>query len=91
MSFSKCSQKLLHHDKRSATDALKTALKRVIQKITEATGDLTGNKIVDKITKIPKTSPQNNFEIVTNGHEITRERCISQEKRQQIINDLKLI
>ena len=91
MSFSKYSQKLLHHDKQSATDALKTTFKRAIQKITEATGDLIGNKIVDKITKIPKTSPQNNFEIVTNGHEITRERYISQEKRQQVINDIKLI
>ena len=32
-------QKLLDHAKKSARDALKTSLKRVIQKIAEATGD----------------------------------------------------
>ena len=31
---------------------LKTASKRAIQKTAEATGDLIGNKIVDKITKV---------------------------------------
>ena len=35
-------------------DAAKTASKRVVQKTTEATGDLTGNKIADKITSIGK-------------------------------------
>ena len=44
------SQKLLHHVKQSATDALKTTSKRVIQKTAEKTRDLTGNKIVDKNT-----------------------------------------
>ena len=37
----------------STTDALETALK--IQEIAEATGDLIGNKIANKITKITKT------------------------------------
>ena len=41
---SKCSQKLLDHDKQSATDAFKTSSKRVIQKTTKATGDLIGYK-----------------------------------------------
>ena len=36
----------------STTDALETALK--IQEIAEATGDLIGNKIANKITKITK-------------------------------------
>ena len=36
----KCSQKLFDHAKQSATDALKTTSKRVIQKTTEANGDL---------------------------------------------------
>ena len=43
-------QKLLDSAKKSRTDAIKTASKKVIQKIVEATGDLTGNKIADKIT-----------------------------------------
>ena len=32
-----------------------TASKRVVQKIAEATGDLIGNKIADKITSLGKT------------------------------------
>ena len=39
------SQKLLHHTKKSARDTLKTVPKRAIQKTSEATGDLIGNKI----------------------------------------------
>ena len=50
----KCSQKLLHSAKKSTTDAIKTASKRAIQKIAEATGDLIGNKMADKITSVSK-------------------------------------
>ena len=56
------SQKHLDHDKKSARDGLKTALKRAIQKDSEATGDLMGNKIADKITRVLKTPPQNTSE-----------------------------
>ena len=49
-SFSgKYSQKLLDYTEQSATDALKTFSKKVIQKTAEATGDLIGNKIVIKL------------------------------------------
>ena len=48
----KHSQKLLYHTKQYATDTLKTSSKRVVQKITEATGDLISNKIATKITKV---------------------------------------
>ena len=37
--------------KPSATEALKTSSKRVIQKTTVATGDFIGNKIADKLQK----------------------------------------
>ena len=47
---SKYSQKLLDHAKQSVTDALKTTSKRIIQKTAEATDDLIGNKIADRIT-----------------------------------------
>ena len=47
---SKYSQKLLDHAKQYATDAFKTASKRVIQKTAETTGDLIGKKVADKIT-----------------------------------------
>ena len=46
--------KLLDSAKKSTTDAIKTALKRAMQKIAEATGDLSGNKIADKITSVSK-------------------------------------
>ena len=61
----KYGQKITDH----ATDALKITSKRVIQKTTEATGDLIGNKIPDKITKISKTSQQNYSETVTNDND----------------------
>ena len=48
----KYGQKLLDNAKKSATDAIKTASKRVIQKTAETTGDLIGNKIADKIMSI---------------------------------------
>ena len=51
---SKYSQKLLHHVRQSATEALKTPSKRVIQKTAEATGNLVGNKIVEEVKKYRK-------------------------------------
>ena len=50
----KYSQKLIDIAKKSTTDVIKTASKRAIQKTAEATGDLIGNKIADKITSISK-------------------------------------
>ena len=48
----KYGQTLLDSAKKSTTDAIKTASKRAIKKKAEATGDLIGNKIADKITSI---------------------------------------
>ena len=48
----KYGQKLLDSAKKSATDTIKTASERVIQKTAEATGDLIGNKIADNITML---------------------------------------
>ena len=50
----KHSQKLLDHAKQSVTDALRTNSKGVIQKAAEATGDLIGNNIANRITKVSK-------------------------------------
>ena len=47
----KYSQKLLGYTKQSPSDPLKTTFKKAIKKTPEATGDLTGNEIVDKISK----------------------------------------
>ena len=58
---------------------------RVIQKTAEATSDLTPNKIANKITKVSRSSPQNNSETITNEHdkEIPKERYISSDKKTQ--------
>ena len=80
---SKYGQKLLDHAKQPATDALKTASKRAIQKIAEATGDLIGNEIADKITRVSKTSPQNNSE--TNEEKILRERYLQKKDRKLLM------
>ena len=50
----KYGQKLLDNAKKPTTDILKTASERAIQKTAEATGDLIGNKIADKITSVSK-------------------------------------
>ena len=87
----KYSQKLLDSAKKSTTDGIKTASKRVIKKTAEATGDLIGNKIADKITNTSKKSSrelQNNE--ANNEIEIPKERYVSLEKRQQIIDELML-
>ena len=70
-------KKLMDTTTKTGMDAVKTASKRVVQKTAEATGDLIGNKIVDKITSIGKPKE-------------TEETYIPPEKRQQIIDDLKL-
>ena len=50
----KFGQKLLNSAEKSTTDVIKTASKRAIQKTAEATCDLIGNKIADKITSVSK-------------------------------------
>ena len=83
-------QKLVDTAKKSATDALKIASARAIQKTAEASGDLVGNKTADKITsisKIPASEPHSNA--VSN--EIPKERYIFPQERQKIIDELRLI
>ena len=48
--------KLLDSAKKSTTVAIKTASKRAVRKIADATGDLIGNKIADKITIVSQKS-----------------------------------
>ena len=79
--------------KKSTTNAIKTASKIVNQKIAEAAGNSFGDKTADKITNIFKKSSrelhsQNNK--TNNEIEIPKERYISPEKRQRIIDELRL-
>ena len=88
----KYGERLLDSAKKSTTDAIKTAQKKAIQKPAEATGDLIGNKIADKITGVSK-KPSNNNNNNNEDVEITaqKKRYISPEERQQIIKELRLI
>ena len=75
----KYSQKSLDYVKQSATDVLKNASKRAIQKKSAANGNLIGNKVANKVTKVSRGSPQNDSETVTSEHDkqIPEERYIS--------------
>ena len=68
---------------KTGIDAAKTASKRVAQKTAEATGDLIGNKIVHKFTSARKSKEDDKAKKV-------EEIYIRPEKRQQVIDDLKL-
>ena len=56
----------------------KTAGKKILKETAKATGDLIGNKIADKITS------------ASVNNEIPKDRYISLNKRQRIIDELKL-
>ena len=56
----------------------KTAGKRILKESAKATGDLIGNKIADKITA------------KSIKHDVTNERYVPPEERQEIINKLRL-
>ena len=71
---------------KTGTDAAKTGSKRVIRKNAEATGDLIENKIADKITSAGKTKNKGKEDKTNKIEDI----YIPLEKRQQIINDLRL-
>ena len=58
-------------------------LKRVVQKTAEAFGDLIGNKIADKITSAGKSKEDDKTKKI-------QEIYIPPEKRQQVIDELRL-
>ena len=87
----KYNQKLLDSAKKSTTDAIKTPSKRAIQKTAEATGDLIGNKITS-ISKSPRNaSKELHSKTGANEIEIPKERYISPEEKQKIIDELRLV
>ena len=59
----------------------------MIQKTADATDDFIGNKNADRITRASKTFLKSDLE--TNKEEIIREKYISPELRQKIIDDLR--
>ena len=79
---SKYGKRLINTATKTRIDAAKTASKRVVQKTSEGTKDLIGNKIADQITSIGKPKEKEKKEI--------EEIYLPPEKRQQIIDDLQL-
>ena len=62
-------------------NAIKTTSKRALQKTAEATSDLIGNKIADKITSISKSPKELHLKTNENEIEILKKRYISPEKK----------
>ena len=85
----KYGKELMDAATKTGIDAAKTASKRVIQKTAEATGDLTANKIADKITSVGKSKSKQKKDERKEMNQ-TEEIYIPPEKRQKIINDLRL-
>ena len=84
LSFAKkFGNKLMDTASKTGIDAAKTSSKRVVQKTAEATGDLFGNKIADKITSIGKPKEKEKTKEV-------EEIYIPPKERQQIIDDVRL-
>ena len=84
----KYGKKILDNSKDFAgKDFAKIVGKKVLTKSAEATGDLIGNKIADRITKSARNKEQKEDDRIM---EETQEIKIPPEKREQIIRDLKL-
>ena len=83
----KYSEKRIVNAKQSATGALKTTSKRVIQNTVEAISDLIGNKIANGITKVSRSLPQNNSETISNKHdkEILKKDIYLQKKDRKLL------
>ena len=79
----KYGKKLMNTATKTGIDAAKTTSKIIVQKIAEATGDLIGNKEVDKISSIGKPKEKETQKKI-------EEIYIPPEKRQQIVDDLRL-
>ena len=99
---SKYGKKLTDTAIKTDKDFATIAGKKIVHKSAEATGDLIGNKIADKITSVghskelgfavgPAVKPRSKKEKdEMNIMEETQEIYIRPEKRKQIIKDLKL-
>ena len=78
-------KKLMDTTTKTGIDAAKTASKRVVQKTAEATEDLIGNKIAEKITSIGK--PKEN-EKKTKKTEQSRRNLRSTRKNNKLLMTL---
>ena len=84
---SKYGRKILDKRIDAGNDFAKIAGKKVLHKSAEATGEMIGNKVADRITRSSRNKVQKEDDRIM---EETQERYIPPEKREQIIRDLKL-
>ena len=83
----KYGKKILDNSLSAGKDFAKIAGKKVLTTSAEATGDLIGNKIADRITKSDRNKEEKGNDRIM---EETQKTIIPPEKREQIIRDLKL-
>ena len=83
----KYDKKILDNSLSAGKDFAKIVGKKVLTKSAEATGDLIGNKIADRITKSTRNKAQKEDDRIM---EETQEILIPPKKIEQIIRDLKL-
>ena len=83
----KYGKKILDNSLSAGKDFAKIVGKKVLTKSVEATGDLIGNRIADRITESARNKEQKEDDRIM---EETQEIIIPLEKREQIIRDLKL-
>ena len=83
----KYGKKILDNSLSAGKDFAKIEGKKVLTKSAEATGDLIGNIIADRITKIGRNKEQKEDDRIM---EETQEIIIPPEKIEQMIRDLKL-
>ena len=83
----KYGKKILDNSLSDGKDFANIVGKKALTKSVEATSDLIGNKIADRITKSTRNKAQKEDDRIM---EETQEIIIPPEKREQIIRDLKL-
>ena len=88
---SKYGKKLTDTAIKTGKDFATIAGKKIVHKTAGATGDLTDNKIADKITSASKKSQNEEIQSNEVNNEIPKERYIPPKERQKIIDELRLI
>ena len=84
----KYGQKIIDSTKKSTADAIKIGSKRKIQKTAEATSDLIGDNIANKITRASKKSAK---ELQKNETEVDVERSTPKKRYNPQKKDNKLL
>ena len=88
---SKYGKKLTDTEIKTGKDFATIAGEKIVHKTAEATGDLIGNEITDKITSASKKSQNEEVQSNEVNNEIPKERYIPPKERQKIINELRLV